>query len=87
MSWSIAFIGKPENIAKALEDNSAKLNGQSKAEYDAALPHLLGLVKENFAQNPPMLKVSASGSGYSTNGEQLQRNCNVFIESMYGMIV
>lgn len=87
MSWSITFIGKPENIARALEENSAKLNGQSKTEYDAALPHLLGLVKENFAQTSPTLKVTASGSGYSTNGEQVQRNCSVTIESIYGMLV
>lgn len=87
MSWSIAFIGKPENVAKALEDNSAKLSGQSKTEFDAALPHLVALVKENFGQNSPTLKIAASGSGYSTGGEQVQRNCTVSIESLYGTIV
>ena len=87
MSWSITLVGKPENVAKALEDNSAKLNGQSKTEYDAALPHIVALVKENFGQNPPMLKVAASGSGYATGGEQVQRNCIVSIEAWYGTIV
>jgi hypothetical protein len=87
MSWSITFVGKPENVAKALEDNAAKLSGQSKAEYEAALPHLVVLVKENFGQTPPMLKVTASGSGYANSTEQLTRNCLVSIEAWYGTIV
>jgi hypothetical protein len=87
MSWSIQFIGKPENIAKALEDYSGKLSGQSKVEYDSALPHLVGLVKENFGENPPLLKLEASGHGSVVNGEQKQRNLTVNLLSFYGNFV
>lgn len=87
MSWSITFIGKPENVAKALQDQSAKLEGQSKVEYDGALPHFIGLINENFGDNPPMLKINASGHGYAVNGEQKNRQCTCAIELWYGTIV
>lgn len=48
MSWSISFIGKPENVAKALNEHSDKLDGQSKLEYINALPNIIGIVAENF---------------------------------------
>lgn len=87
MSWSINFIGKPENVAKALEDQSEKLDGQSKVEYDSVLPHLVGIVKENFAPIQTMLKLVASGHGYASDGEQKQRQCTVSLEIWYGTIV
>lgn len=87
MSWSITFIGKPENVAKALEEQSAKLEGQSKVEYDSALPHFVALVKENFGDTPPMIKINASGHGYASGGEQKQRQCVVSVELWYGTIV
>jgi hypothetical protein len=42
---------------------------QSKLEYDSALPHLVGIVKENFGTNVPIVKLSAAGHGYASNGE------------------
>jgi hypothetical protein len=87
MSWSITLIGKPENIATALTAQSEKFDGQTKIEFDAALPHLVGLVSQNFANITPVLKLEASGHGYATNGEQVQRTCLVKIESLYGQLV
>jgi hypothetical protein len=88
MSWSITFVGAPENVAKALEANSAKLNGQSKEEYDAAFPHLVALVKENISQNPVTLKVTANGSGHkNSDGTVNHRSCVASIEAWYGVIV
>lgn len=88
MSWSITLVGKSENIAKALEEYAIKLTGQSKEEYESALPHLVGLVKENFSKtSPPMLKIEAAGSGYADKGEQVNRNCVVSIQAWYGTIV
>lgn len=87
MSWSVTFIGKPENVATALEQQSEKMDGQSKVEYDAALPHFVALVKENFGANPPVVKIAASGHGYAENGEQKNRQCAVNIELIYGTIV
>lgn len=88
MSWSINFIGKPENVATALNEHSKKLSDQSKVEYDSALPHLVGLVKENFNKNADMLvKVTASGHGYATGEEQIDRYCTATVEGVYGTIV
>jgi hypothetical protein len=87
MSWSITFIGKPENVANALEEQSTKLEGQSKVEYDSALPHMVALVKENFGTDEPIIKIAANGHGYSANGEQQQRQLVVTIERIYGTLV
>ncbi len=87
MSWSITLIGKPENVAAALEQQSEKMDGQSKIEYDSSLPHFVALVKENFGDNTPLVKFSANGHGYAVNGEQKQRQCNCCIELIYATLV
>lgn len=87
MSWSVSFIGKSENVIKALEAESEKLSGQSKIEYDGALPHLVGLVKENFGMVNQLFKVNASGHGYASNGEQINRQCTVNVEVFYSVLV
>lgn len=81
------LIGSPENVAKALTEQSEKMEGQSKVEYDSALPHIVGLVKENFGDDGPIIKLSASGHGYSVDGEQKQRQCVVTLERIYGTLV
>ena len=87
MSWSICFIGKPENVVTALEEQSKKMDGQSKVEYDAALPHFAALVKENFGNRQAILKITASGHGYAVNEEQQNRQCTVNIETLWGTLV
>lgn len=88
MSWSVSYIGKPEKIAEALQGYSTSMSaGQSKLEFDAALPHLTALVKENFGNENQLLKFSASGSGYSINDEQKTRMCSVSIETFYAVLV
>jgi hypothetical protein len=47
MSWGVNFIGTPDNVVKALEAHEEKVK-QSRIEYDAAKPYLIGLVRENF---------------------------------------
>lgn len=87
MSWSITIIGKPENVAKALEEQSAKLTGQSKVEYDDALPHFAALVNQNFGADPSLVRIIASGHGYASEGVQKQRQCTVTLECFYGTLV
>jgi hypothetical protein len=89
MSWSITLIGNPENIATALTAQSEKLEGQSKVEFDSALPHLAALVKENFnAGGPtPVIKLAASGHGYAVDGTQKQRHLTASIEVSYATLV
>lgn len=93
MSWSIALIGKPDNIVERLTRTSMEMTeGQSKTEYDEALPHLIGIVKQNFALSSsgytePMVKLEANGSGFMKDGLQQQRSLKVTIESMYITVV
>jgi hypothetical protein len=89
MSWSFSAIGTPDKIAEALEAESGKLSGESKREFDDAKPHLIGLLRQNLVveghgyANPALVNFSASGSGSTRNGVDVQRQCSVKIEPMY----
>jgi hypothetical protein len=90
MSWSITIIGHPANVATALTAQSEKLDGQSKVEFDSALPHMVALVNENFNSEglqQPVIKLAASGHGYAANGEQKQRSFTATIEPFYATLV
>lgn len=83
MSWSINFIGSPENIIRALKEKSEQLSGLSKEEYDAALPHMEALVNQNYSKNELMyLKIDANGSGF----ENQYRGCNISITQLSGVL-
>jgi hypothetical protein len=103
MSWSVSLIGSPAKVKEALVAQAAKQSGQCKAEMDAALPHILGLVDQNYVTEAGaksgytsggLVKVEASGSG-STCGDaanpgksiDLQRTCKVLVEPLYGNFV
>lgn len=88
MSWSISLIGNPQKVIDALNEQSEKLTGQSKLEYDAALPSLRSLVAENFAPVQPVIKITANGHGYENGqADKSTRNCSVSIETVYGLLV
>lgn len=90
MSWNIAFIGKTSDVVAALKAESNKLtfNDASKQEYDAALPHLVGLVEQNVEpQTEAIVKVQAAGHGTVVNGKIVQNQVSVGIERFYGSIV
>jgi hypothetical protein len=97
MSWSVIAIGTPEKVAEYLDSHSSGLSGQSKVEYDDAKSHLIGLIKENFVSKgyakrypgmaTPLVKLTASGHGSSTNGDQDNRTCQVQIETFYSKLL
>lgn len=95
MSWSISVVGNPDNIVKHLREQSAKLTGQSKIEYDDALPHIEGLVNQTFrtelgatkGHNLSALEVQASGSGSAEGETQLSRSCSVSIKPTHFKVV
>ncbi len=89
MSWSIALIGTTTKVSEALTAYSGSLEGQSKQEYDAALPHLVGIVEQNFEKNTlePIIKLAANGHGYGADGTQISNNLTVSVERFYGKIV
>lgn len=77
MSWSISAKGTPEEVIQALEKQSTVLGDQSKEEYDSALPHLIGLVKENIGGT---ISISAYGHGSKNpDGSFSEKNCQVDI--------
>lgn len=88
MSWSISLMGKPEKVVEALKAHSEKLNGQSKVEYDDALPNMLGIVQQNFGHETQLISVVANGHG-SVNGEgkQLNRQVQMEIKAVYALLV
>jgi len=92
VSWSINLMGTPENVAKALDEESGKLSGQSKLEYDEALPHLKGLVAQNFGGSN-LIDLEASGSGsaqvdpVSRETKQVNRSCSASIKTQYKRLV
>lgn len=96
MSWSLTYIGKPSKIVEALNVFAAKQTDQCKVEFDDALPHLIGLVQQNFVLNKPepVLRIVASGYGYEeaagpdkTVRMQTYRTCTVTIENLHGTIL
>ena len=67
MSWSISLIGTPEKIVSALEEQSTKLTGNSKSEFDGVLPHVSELLKMNYTSGePPVMQIT--GSGHAGDG-------------------
>jgi hypothetical protein len=75
MSWSINKTGTPEEVVKAIEEHSNTISDQSKEEFDAALPHLIALVKENVGGS---VDISASGHGVkNADGTFSDKNCQV----------
>lgn len=88
MSWSVSLIGKPENVVAALKEEVAKHEGQSRLEFEAALPALETLVRENFGTPEPIVRLMASGSGYAKGEEQIQRSLTITaLEPLYTRIV
>ena len=94
MSWSVRLVGTPERLCAALEAEAAKQSGQSKLEFEAALPALKALVAQNFNNRPEgkpvVLRLVASGHGFAKenhgpNGtavEQVDRCCQVSLEAI-----
>lgn len=90
MSWSVNYMGTTAKVAEALQAQSEKMDGQSKVEYDDALPSLINLVKQNFEPEgsaEPIIKITASGHGYAAEGVQKQRYFTVSLERVYNLLV
>lgn len=86
MSWSISLFGKPDKIVEALKAESEKQSGQSKVEFDAALPHMSALVSQNFGDDYPV-QLTASGHGQTVGGELTQSTVNVEVKKVYSRLV
>ena len=77
MSWSITTSGTPEEVVSKLEEQSNTLDGQSKEEFDFALPHLIAIVKENVGG---IVNFTAYGHGVKdAEGKYYDKSCSVNI--------
>lgn len=77
MSWSFKAIGTTEKLVEALEGEPERIskdpNDYCRVEFEAAKPHLIGLVKQNFAEGTaegtaarrPLISLTATGSATS----------------------
>lgn len=82
MSWSINFTGSSTKVIEDLTKHESILDGQSKVEYSDALPILVALVKQNFADGVEVnIRLTASGHGYAADGTQKQRYLSVSLNS------
>lgn len=87
MSWSINYIGKPENIAKAIESHSeGPPDNQCEREWQQAKPHILGIVRLNHGDGNNIVLVQASGHGTFVDGKCTSSNCQVSVEYPYGVV-
>lgn len=94
MSWSFEAIGTPAKVAEALEAKSENISRNPddycRVEFDAAKPHLLALVNQNFSAPDqaykPVIRLRASGSACTStrNNEKIrvQSNVSVTLESL-----
>jgi hypothetical protein len=95
MSWSISLIGKADKIKEKLKAKLEAISKDSKdacrVEFEAALPHLLGLIEQNYVTEDgrnrgcqdSILHLEASGSGIGIDGVPLQRSVRVNLVSSY----
>lgn len=91
MSWSNGAKGTPAEVVAKLEEYSGQLTGDSKTEFDEALPFIRGLVLMNTGDPAPVLEFSghghagfnwippASGEGHYTKGEKTSSECCVTV--------
>ncbi len=86
MSWSVSFVGKPEKVAEALTEYSGKMQGQSKIEYDKALPHMIGAANLNYGSGY-IIRLTASGSAYKKTETEEVSQFSINIETLYGALV
>lgn len=93
MSWSINLIGSVDKLSSELDRLSREsYTGNSKEEYDTALPHLKALLAMNVdKKNTKLVKLEASGHAefreWNGKKEVTYSNCSVKIEPTYSQFL
>lgn len=80
MSFSVSYIGKPDAIKKKLVEESARLTGQSKVEFDAVKPSLDTILDQNVANGV----VRLDANGHATFDKDVKKfgSCSVTVSSL-----
>jgi hypothetical protein len=69
MSWSNSWIGRRSGVKAAIARYSDTLTGNSKEEFEAARPHLEGLLDLNSNdRGDPIVQLDANGHAYRLEG-------------------
>lgn len=87
MSWSVSLIGKVDKVVEALQKQSTNLSGQSKEEYDQALPHLIALAEGNVQLDGAVIRITGNGHASINGGVKTDGHLSVNIERVYGLLV
>jgi hypothetical protein len=77
------LIGSPAGVKTELERYSEDLSGQSKDEYDAAKPHLIGLI-DQVVGGKKQVKLNAAGHATFKDGVKVDGNISVAMDLYYG---
>lgn len=80
MSFSVTCIGKPDAIKRKLVEESARLTGQSKTEFDALKPALDTILDQQVGNG--VVRLDANGHATFTDGVKTYGNCNVDVKSL-----
>lgn len=88
MSFSVSIVGKPEAIKRALANESERLTGQSKEEFDAVKPAIETILDQNMnlGGDPSVFRVDANGHANFSGGVKQYGNCSVKVERI-GVLV
>jgi hypothetical protein len=73
-------MGKVEAIKAAMERYSGTLTGNSKAEFDEAKPHLVGLLDQNTSGY--VVHLDANGSAYTDSEGKRIGQCSVTLKQI-----
>lgn len=81
MSWSTSFVGKTDGIKAAIDRYANTLTGNSLEEFDAAKPHLVGLLDQNTSTGV-VLHLDANGHAYTNQEGQRIAQCSVTLRTL-----
>lgn len=85
-NWNVEFIGTAENVVKALEDYSTKLEGQVKTDYDTTLSYMK-LAVNSVGTSFPIIKIRANGNSMIKDTKQSSKNFSCSVELFQTTIV
>ena len=80
MSFSVTFIGKPEAIKRKLDEESARLTDQSKAEFNAIKPALETILDQHVGGYA--VSLNANGHASFSNGVKTAGQCQVEVKAI-----
>jgi hypothetical protein len=91
MSWSVQLLGSPDRVVEDLLAQSAKMDGQSKKEFDNATSSIIELIGQSFGNyhesEAVIIRLTASGHGqFAADGTQTISRCNVNLECLTARI-